>query len=426
MRGDFSRFTHRPEKHYSGVIKQQGRIDLDSEWNENTAIRHHRSRQALRDIIGPCGAPIDGGGFEISRLGRADDFAISAGRIYVDGILCALERRASYLRQPDFPNPPGLHPQAGRTDLVYLDVWERIIDWLEDSDILDEALGSAGSNLRLGVVQQVKVIGGIAREGLDNFGRWLPGPGDARLTTKPLPVDPDVLAPVRDYQGLENRLYRLEIHRGGDAGGEPDMRPTFKWSRENGSVRFAIDSFPDLRRVSLVDPGKDAVLALVEGDWVEVIGRETVLKEKPGTIARIESVDPSRLALHLSEDVSDHASEKQPVVIRWDQGGPPAAVETGKLLPLEDGIGIEWTGRDFRSGDYWTIAVRAGTGSIKKLDSSLAHGIEHHYCPLALLTWDEDGCSFQDVRKRFYSLTELTKWLGPSPLHGMGNRRAEP
>ena len=39
MRGDFSRLTHRPGKHYSGVVKQQGRIDLDSDWNENVAIR---------------------------------------------------------------------------------------------------------------------------------------------------------------------------------------------------------------------------------------------------------------------------------------------------------------------------------------------------------------------------------------------------
>ena len=30
MKGDFTRFTHHPGKHYSRVLKQQGRVDLDA------------------------------------------------------------------------------------------------------------------------------------------------------------------------------------------------------------------------------------------------------------------------------------------------------------------------------------------------------------------------------------------------------------
>src|SRR5829696_1209110 len=66
MRGDFSRVTFRPENHFSGVLIQQGRVQLDAEFNEHVAIEAYRDRQTTRDVVGPAGAPLDGGGFEVS------------------------------------------------------------------------------------------------------------------------------------------------------------------------------------------------------------------------------------------------------------------------------------------------------------------------------------------------------------------------
>jgi photosystem II stability/assembly factor-like uncharacterized protein len=66
MRGDFSRVTFRPENHFSGVLLQQGRVQLDAEFNEQVAIDAYRDRQTTRDVVGPSGAPLDGGGFEVS------------------------------------------------------------------------------------------------------------------------------------------------------------------------------------------------------------------------------------------------------------------------------------------------------------------------------------------------------------------------
>ena len=40
------------------------------------------------------------------------------------------------------------------------------------------------------------------------------------------------------YLGVENQLYRVEVHTGGTVAA--DHGPTFKWSRENGSVEFRI------------------------------------------------------------------------------------------------------------------------------------------------------------------------------------------
>ena len=38
MKGDFSRITFDPKKHYSRVLMQQGRVQLDADWNEQAAI----------------------------------------------------------------------------------------------------------------------------------------------------------------------------------------------------------------------------------------------------------------------------------------------------------------------------------------------------------------------------------------------------
>ena len=66
MKGDFSRFSYNPKKHYKRLLKQQGRVDLDADWNEQADINEYQQRIRTQDIIGPCGVPETGGGFEIT------------------------------------------------------------------------------------------------------------------------------------------------------------------------------------------------------------------------------------------------------------------------------------------------------------------------------------------------------------------------
>jgi hypothetical protein len=58
MKGDFSRSTFDPRKHYSGVRMQQGRVQLDADWNENLDILLRRIETETIDVIGECGVPI--------------------------------------------------------------------------------------------------------------------------------------------------------------------------------------------------------------------------------------------------------------------------------------------------------------------------------------------------------------------------------
>src|ERR1044071_1284558 len=90
MKGDFSRDTFDRRKRYSGVLMQQGRVQLDADWNEQLSIQLHRTHTEAVDVIGECGVPRNAAGFLVEPLG-ADDLRLSAGRLYAGGLLCEIE-----------------------------------------------------------------------------------------------------------------------------------------------------------------------------------------------------------------------------------------------------------------------------------------------------------------------------------------------
>src|SRR3954463_9009375 len=103
MKGDFSRFTFDARKHYSGVLHQQGRVWLDSDWNEEVLERLALLQAELSGVIGASGWPSPRSGCPLSPSSNASaraDFGSSAGHCYVNGILCRLEANTSYLSQP--------------------------------------------------------------------------------------------------------------------------------------------------------------------------------------------------------------------------------------------------------------------------------------------------------------------------------------
>lgn len=61
LQGDFSRFPFDRKKRYSAVHMQQGRVQLDSDWNEQADILEDRIRTGTADLIGPSGSPAPGG-----------------------------------------------------------------------------------------------------------------------------------------------------------------------------------------------------------------------------------------------------------------------------------------------------------------------------------------------------------------------------
>ncbi len=73
MSGDFSRLTFDPARHFDAVLMQQGRPQLDADWNEHEAIHSYRRETQTRDLVGLHGAPREHAGFGV-QLRAALDF----------------------------------------------------------------------------------------------------------------------------------------------------------------------------------------------------------------------------------------------------------------------------------------------------------------------------------------------------------------
>ena len=125
------------------------------------------------------------------------------------------------------------------------------------------------------------------------------------------------------YQGIENQLYRVEIHDGGD-----ETKATFKWSRENGSVVTAVTGISGLA-VGVSSLGPDANLGFQAGQWVELTDDSYVFgptPNSPGPLYQIQSIQPADLSVTLVVPAGTHRFQPgpNPRMRRWDQSGPAA------------------------------------------------------------------------------------------------------
>src|SRR3954454_20589484 len=93
--GDLTRSTFRAHRHYSGVRMQQGRVQLDADWNEQLDVAAHRDRAEAVDAIGAAGVPKDDAGFALSMAPDGTDLLLSPGRAWVGGLLCELDAEST-------------------------------------------------------------------------------------------------------------------------------------------------------------------------------------------------------------------------------------------------------------------------------------------------------------------------------------------
>jgi len=437
MKGDVSRETFDATKHYSGVRMQQGRVQTDADWNEQGRIQGHRDRVTALDVIGPCGAPENNAGFGITISAGA--LRIGAGRFYVDGILCENEVDAlAYESQPDLPGATSwadtLTKLKASLAIAYLDVWERHITALDDPLLREVALGGPDTTTRAKTVWQVRLLP-IAGTGNSNpscgndFKEWddLTASADRRMNARTTPAaaatGPCIVPPTAGYRSLENQLYRVEVHTPGAAGAA-----TFKWSRDNGTVVTAIEKISG-KDLTVHDLGPDDVLGFASGQWVEISDDKLELDGKPGQLVQIDAVSSSlrRVTLKtaptpLSASADGVDPSLHPKLRRWDQSDATATAAgvpmTSAWLPLEDGVEVQFGTGTFRTGDYWLIPARTATGEIEWPPFAIPNsapvsqpplGIKHHYCRLALLSFDpaKNGWTISDdCRPIFPPLTE--------------------
>jgi hypothetical protein len=445
---DTSRFTFNPWNDYFGVLMQQGRVQLDSDWNEWLGQFARRMQAGTLDILGLAGVPSTTPfGFKINAYQAAvgnPHITIGTGRMYVDGLLVenhgsiaiaqwdptlaewsgappgASEIDVDFTNQPYLPGAiiPGNGPF-----LVYLDVWQREVTYLEDSNLVDKAVG-VDTTGRLQTVWQVKLLdvssvtNGVNCSTPDsaiqsasvNWENFIQPPSSLLITgvVPSVSSGPCALSPATGYSGLENQLYRVEIHQGGSTSSNPPA--TFKWSREDASVTTLVIAISTVTnsvgatasQLSVQSLGRDQVLGFSPGDWIEILDDHLELnppilngQAQAGELHKIDSIDSAANTITLDSLVSpvtfpiNSTNQTDPSrhtrIRRWDQAGtvyesdgatvwvdldtsgnqgipvPPP----GTALILENGITVAFEGSSYQTGDFWSFAARTADGSVE-------------------------------------------------------------
>ena len=78
MKGDFSRLTFDPARQFSRVLMQQGRVQLDADWNEQSSLLLHHLRVLARALVGPYGG-VEQEAFRVSKGEGEQPLALGAG-----------------------------------------------------------------------------------------------------------------------------------------------------------------------------------------------------------------------------------------------------------------------------------------------------------------------------------------------------------
>lgn len=452
MTADMSRTRFRPDANYAAVVEQQGRVRLDADANEGSAILNRRVRSGTLDASGRVALPADRpDSFRVDIV--AGQLVIQPGRLYVDGLqaenhgtgprtwdaaLAELRGTAPtpFVTQPFRPGDP-LPPLPAGRHILYLDVWQRHVSHIEDPSLVEIAVG-VDTTGRIQTVWQVGSMPVPPGTGCgDDIAAWdaLVTPSAGRLSSRAQLAsdgdDPCLLPPGAGYSGLENRLYRVEIH-----GPRSDGTMGFKWAIHNATVASAILSAPANDVLLLSAVARDDVMRFNPGDWVEILDDRTEMAGMPGLMRRILSVDDAARTVTLVEPVPAAVlaldgggpaldQDVHPRIRKWDQAGTVRdsngaivanldAAGSDGLIPIPApgtwvrlGAGVEIRlARDpvagrFQHGDHWMFAARTAGRTVEALSDAPPAGIHHHFTRLAIVEQTASGpVVVEDCRPR--------------------------
>jgi hypothetical protein len=389
MKVDISRDTFLPSDRFRRVLLQQGRVQLDADFNEQIAILLHELRVLTADLVGPHGGPMGDSlvnfniysstslppsDFPASSLPAnfdADNFVIGPGHYYVGGLLCQNDRYLLYRPQtnPDLKNPLPIKPQPGSDDLpplatgaqyvAYLHVWERLVTYVQHDLIREVALDGADTAARVQLAFSVEAhqikpnpdpnaepLSTTLKKNpaalLDMLGKSAGKRPQLRARIDPGSSSADevcTLPPDSQYRGDENQLYRVEVHTPGAAG-----TATFVWARDNASVVFPVVT-ANGAVVTVETLGRDPLRGLEVEDWVEFLSDQS---PAPGgtSLYQVRDVDPVGLTVTLADPQGNDARlvadpTTHPFLRRWDFSDPEpgATLGTGAIpaVPASDG-----------------------------------------------------------------------------------------
>jgi hypothetical protein len=452
---DISRDIFNPQKHYTGVRMQQGRVLTDDDWNEDGRIEDEDKRRSRIDIIGPYGSPDNGYKVEglILNPDGSFDFTIDPGILYLGGLRLH-HAKETYQLQYDWleqPKPAYTAPTANdlangnRTDLVYLEVWEQGVSAVEDSELFEPGLGGPDTATRVKNMARVRIAAGIDQNSCADAWTQLQqnwtgqglGKIDAayqRVTDSTLKVifpgtglPQDLCTPQVQggYLGAENQAIRVQLRKNN----------TFTWGFDDASplYRIVVTVVNGVTTIRMLTTPKDPYHWPLSGQVVEILAWSALLPDgekvaaQEGYIDKVAaSYDPNAKTFTITGSLPagfganwtaktgyqpplQPANSKTPVYYYlrvWNRGTDTSSDAEMSFTPATNpasitlgntGLAIQLYGTTFLPGDYWIIAARPETPDkvwpwALQLASGIAPmGVRRFFAPLALLQWSLSG-----------------------------------
>jgi Family of unknown function (DUF6519) len=461
---DISKVDFDPQKHYTSVRMQQGRVLTDDDWNENERIENEDKRRSLIDTVGTFGSPDDGFRIEktsLSVVGGKIDFQIDKGTLYLGGLRLELDAIEKYRSQKDWllqvatdnpaPTVADLRALTGqeRFDLVYIEAWQQAVSAFEDTALFEPALGGPDTTTRVRNMRQVKIQSNIGFEECSDAWEalktlWQTGHlgivnrehermRDTSLCVSFVPTTPpqDLCTPSVSggYLGAENQAIRIQLTKNN----------RFTWGFDNASTLYRAKLEDSGKTVKLLTDPKDQYHWPLSGQVVEILPWSAELPNgekiaaQSGHLTKVQdSYNPDLEKFTIVNPATAVTGQDFVFVRIWYRGDDLTSVAeisftVGTSVPLgHTGLAITITGTDFVPEDFWVIAARPETPHQvipwaltpilgAPLPSSLGMpplGVRRFFAPLAVIHWTIDnngqtvkGEIIHDCRKPFLPLT---------------------
>ena len=369
------------KNNFAGVIHQQGRHLLDSDWNAQTKIVNEWHGIAGKDAISSKFAAIpldDANGFKVNSAIVSDGqvvVTVTPGRAWVKGILLYLDgindvSRIAFYLQPPIQNPPATVASIsdGIRDALILEVWHEEINGFQIPDLLIEpAIGGPDTTERIHIAAAFKLLRLAPDENCESI---LPKINDDLSLKGKLTVSLEPITTIQNdcncptiseggYTGFEHNLYRIELANSS----------MFKWSQLNGGLVGR----------GIFDPVKNKVTIIANFQAIQAIMRSGVdrfyleaveyddahLGRWQVTFGCMALLNPDgTLDLSTTPIFGQIPTTSNSVFFRLWNGIEKISdyiVDPPKLLV--DGIHLKFASDSnlyYQESDYWTFSVRAG------------------------------------------------------------------
>ena len=464
MASDRARVSFDPSRHWRGVVGQQGRVTLEADWNEATAIIAEESRAQLIDVIGPSGSADRG--YTVTALtsddGRATgDLAIHAGSLYVGGQRMVLDADVTYGAQPDWLDTggdplwtaPGV-PAGDGTEAIFLMLREQEVGATEDPALLDVALGGPDTTERLRIVQRIvrrstaatTCADALAEAGTGaTFGRRfdpqtlrLLSPSRLQVSFSQSPGAATACVPMAQggFLGAENQMIRVQV-----AAVDEQGTPTLVWGFDNAHFLYRtaadpiVDAAAGTTTLTLTTAPVDSFHQPAKGQAVELLTAAARLTADDYVAAASGQVttaaaayQPDTQQLSIAGVLTSAQAAAPALFVRvWQDkvvysGGAIALGDTG----IEVTLSLDATTARHQVGDHWSFAVRPGTTALypqRILDSPQPpDGPRMWACLLALMSWTGGVSSLTDCRAPYENLVDaLASLTAPDISYAPGS-----